>query len=123
VLVVDDEADMRGTIGELLRYNGYEVESVASGAEALLAVNNRMPQLVLLDLMLPGMSGIDVAHQLHAMNPALPILFVSGHAAPDGLKDSVPGVRVLRKPFQSDELYAEVRRCLDIVVRETADSG
>jgi DNA-binding response OmpR family regulator/two-component sensor histidine kinase len=113
VLVVDDEADIRGTICELLRYNGYHVDSVASGAEALAAVQGALPHLVLLDLMLPGMSGIDVAQQLQASHPGLPILFVSGHAELDLLRASVPHARLLRKPFQSEELYAEVRRCLD----------
>ena len=113
VLVVDDEADIRGTISELLSYNGYQVDSVASGAEALAAVKNGKPDLILLDLLLPGMSGIDVASQLRATHPKLPILFVSGHAEPDLLNAAVPGVRLLRKPFQSEELYAEVRRHLD----------
>jgi DNA-binding response OmpR family regulator len=117
VLVVDDEADIRGTISELLRYNGYHVDSVTSGAEALAAVRNQTPDIVLLDLLLPGMSGIDVANQLRAAYPTLPILFVSGHAEPDLLNSAVPGTRLLRKPFQSEELYAEVRRSLDAVRR------
>jgi len=113
VLVVDDEADIRGTLSELLRYNGYRVDSVGSGAEAVAAVSVEQPDIVLLDLLLPGMSGIDVANQLRATWPALPILFVSGHAEPDLLNSAVPGVRLLRKPFQSEELYAAVRRGLD----------
>jgi len=116
VLVVDDEADIRGTISELLSYNGYLVDSVASGAEGLAAVRDGTPDLILLDLLLPGMSGIDVANQLRASHPRLPILFVSGHAEPDLLNAAVPGVRLLRKPFQSQELYAEVRRCLDAAI-------
>jgi len=113
LLVVDDEADIRGTLAELLRYNGYQVDSVASGAEALSAVREQPPDLVLLDVLLPGMSGLDVAQQLRASHPTLPILFVSGHAEPGLLHNTVPGVCLLRKPFQSEELYTEVRRCLD----------
>ena len=113
VLVVDDEADIRGTITALLRYNGYEVESVANGNDAVQEVEREVPDLVLLDQMLPDMSGIDVAQRLRAEHPMLPIVFVSGHAEPDELRLAVPGVRLLRKPFQSDELYSEVRRSLD----------
>jgi len=113
VLVVDDEPDIRGTLSELLRYNGYQVDSVGSGNEALAAVRTQPPDLVLLDLLLPGMSGVDVANELRLTHPTLPILFVSGHAVPELLNSVVPGVRLLRKPFQSEELYAEVRRGLD----------
>ena len=113
VLVVDDEADIRGTITALLRYNGYEVDSVANGNDAVQEVEREVPDLVLLDQMLPDMSGIDVAQRLRAEHPMLPIVFVSGHAEPDELRLAVPGVRLLRKPFQSEELYSEVRRSLD----------
>jgi CheY-like chemotaxis protein len=113
VLVVDDEADIRGAITALLRYNGYEVDNVANGHDALQQVKRQVPDLVLLDQMLPDMTGIDVARRLRAAHPVLPILFVSGHAEPDMLRDAVPGVRLLRKPFQSEDLYAEVRRNLD----------
>jgi DNA-binding response OmpR family regulator len=114
VLVVDDEADIRGTITALLRFNGYEVDNAANGQDALHEVERELPDLVLLDQMLPDMSGIDVARRLRAEHPVLPIVFVSGHAEPDALRDAVPGVRLLRKPFQSEELYAEVRRNLDL---------
>ncbi|HET9207797.1 MAG TPA: response regulator, partial [Burkholderiaceae bacterium] len=113
VLVVDDEADIRGTITALLRYNGYEVDSVANGHDAVQEVEREVPDLVLLDQMLPDMTGIDVAQRLRAEHPMLPIVFVSGHAEPDVLRHAVPGVRLLRKPFQSEELYSEVRRSLD----------
>jgi DNA-binding response OmpR family regulator len=113
VLVVDDETDIRGTITALLRYNGYEVDNVANGHDALQQVERQVPDLVLLDQILPDMTGIDVARRLRAAHPVLPILFVSGHAEPDVLRDAVPGVRLLRKPFQSEDLYVEVRRNLD----------
>jgi len=119
VLVVDDEADIRGTITALLRYNGYEVYNVANGQDALQEVEHKVPDLVLLDQMLPDMTGIDVARRLRAEHPVLPIVFVSGHAEPEMLRDAVPGVRLLRKPFQSEELYAEVRRNLDQARRAT----
>jgi DNA-binding LytR/AlgR family response regulator len=54
-----------------------------------------------------------VARRLRSRAPELPIVFVSGHAERELLWTAVPGARLLRKPFQSEELYAEVRRCLD----------
>jgi CheY-like chemotaxis protein len=58
------------------------------------------------------MSGIEVARQMRKAQPALPIVFLSGHAERDILRIAMPNVRLLRKPFQSDELFAEVRRAL-----------
>ncbi|NML16870.1 response regulator [Azohydromonas caseinilytica] len=113
VLVIDDEADIRRTMGELLRGNGYEVLSAADGGAALSAYADFLPQMVLLDLGLPGLSGIEVARRLRQIDPKLPIVFVSGHADRELLWTAVPGARLLRKPFQSEELYAEVRRGLD----------
>ncbi|WP_157267388.1 response regulator [Azohydromonas aeria] len=113
ILVIDDEPDIRRTMAELLRGNGYEVLSAAEGGAGLSAYGDFAPQVVLLDLGLPGLSGIEVAKRLRALEPALPIVFVSGHAERELLWTAVPGVRLLRKPFQSADLYAEVRRCLD----------
>jgi DNA-binding response OmpR family regulator len=113
ILVIDDEPDIRRTMSELLRGNGYEVLSAAEGGTALSAYDDFSPQVVLLDLGLPGLSGIEVARRLRSRSPALPIVFVSGHADRELLWTAVPGARLLRKPFQSEELYAEVRRCLD----------
>jgi DNA-binding response OmpR family regulator len=113
ILVIDDEPDIRRTMAELLRGNGYEVLSAADGGAALSAYDDFSPQVVLLDLGLPGLSGIEVARRLRSRSPALPIVFVSGHADRELLWTAVPGARLLRKPFQSEELYAEVRRCLD----------
>ncbi len=113
ILVVDDEPDIRRTMAELLRGNGYEVLSAAEGGAALSAYDDFSPHVVLLDLGLPGLSGIEVARRLRARHPALPVVFVSGHADRELLWTAVPGARLLRKPFQAEELYAEVRRCLD----------
>ncbi|WP_051243646.1 response regulator [Azohydromonas australica] len=114
VLVIDDEPDIRRTMAELLRDNGYEVLSAADGGAALSAYADFSPQVLLLDLGLPGgLSGIEVARRLRQLSPLLPIVFVSGHADRELLWTAVPGARLLRKPFQTEELYAEVRRCLD----------
>ena len=114
VLVIDDEPDIRRTMAELMRDNGYEVLSAADGGAALSAYTDFSPQVLLLDLGLPGgLSGIEVARRLRQLSPSLPIVFVSGHADRELLWTAVPGARLLRKPFQTEELYAEVRRCLD----------
>jgi two-component system response regulator RegX3 len=119
VLVVEDEESYSDALSYMLRKEGFEVAVAATGPDALVEFDRAGADIVLLDQMLPDMSGIDVARRLRAEHPVLPIVFVSGHAEPEMLRDAVPGVRLLRKPFQTEELYAEVRRNLDLR-RQTA---
>jgi CheY-like chemotaxis protein len=113
VLVVDGDAESRGTIAALLRFNGYEADPVASGGAALDEVARERPDIVLLAPALPDISGVDVARRLRAAQAALPIVFVGGQAASEEARNAVPGAGVLHKPLRSDELYAELRRRLD----------
>lgn len=113
VLVVDDEADLRGAYGEILQEEGCEVAMAANGAEALsvLASLKEAPCLILLDLMMPVLDGYGFLARLRA-NPTLPpipVLVVSASEGP--LPDGAQGW--LRKPFRLDALLAEVTRyCL-----------
>jgi CheY-like chemotaxis protein len=113
VLVVDGDAESRGTIAALLRFNGYETDHVANGRDALDEVERELPDVVLLDPVLPDISGLDVARRLRAAHPALPLVFVGGYAGPEVPSDAVPGAGWLSKPLRSDELHAELRRHLD----------
>ena len=116
VLIVDDDAGFRGFVSVLLRRVGYEIAEVSSGSEALAHSLVDRPDLVLLDVNLPGVSGYEVCHELRdAHGPDLPIVFVSGTRI-DRL-DLVVGLLVgaddyLVKPLDPDELLARVRRHL-----------
>jgi two-component system alkaline phosphatase synthesis response regulator PhoP len=116
ILVVDDEDDIR----ELLEYNlskaGYRVTCVASGEEAVKAVGVKAPDLVVLDLMLPGMDGLDVCRELKG-NPAfraIPVIMVSARGEE---ADVVTGLELgaddyLPKPFSPRVLLARVKSVL-----------
>jgi CheY-like chemotaxis protein len=112
VMVVDDDADIRETLGDLLVDEGYEVESAAGGREALeLLRNGARPGVILLDLMMPEMNGWQFrAAQLD--DPALagvPVVVVSALSDVAG-RASALGVPYLAKPIDLDQLLSTVAR-------------
>ena len=114
LLVVDDDDAIRTTLARSLGAEGYAVDLAASGSEALEAARDRSPDLVVLDLMLPGIAGLDVCRRLRAAEQHLPIVLLT---ARDAVADRVTGLEAgaddyLVKPFAFEELLARVRVCL-----------
>ena len=108
VLIVDDDLDIRETIVELLRLEGHEPYEAADGEQALVRCRQLHPDLVLLDLMMPGMNGWDF-RKAQLRDPgiaAIPVVVVSAVARSRDL----PAEGFLQKPFGVDELLALVRR-------------
>src|SRR5687768_10713901 len=114
VLVVDDDAAIRSTLARSLGAEGYAVDVAADGHEAIKAARDQTPDLVVLDLMLPGLTGLDVCRRLRAAEHHLPIVLLT---ARDAVADRVTGLEAgaddyLVKPFAFEELLARVRVCL-----------
>src|SRR3954453_1592267 len=114
VLVVDDEPNIVDVISMALRYQGFTVESAANGRDALTAVADFKPHLLLLDIMLPDMEGFDVARRLGGERAELPIIFLT---ARDATEDKVRGLTsggddYVTKPFSLEELVARIRTIL-----------
>src|SRR6266478_4893776 len=110
-LVVDDELLIRRMLDRTLTAQGYRVEGVADGGAALAAVERGVPDLVVLDVAMPGMDGLAVCRRLRAKGLALPILLLT---ARDSVADRVDGLDAgaddyLVKPFAPEELLARVR--------------
>lgn len=78
ILVVDDDSMMRFNIAAYLEDNGYSVSEAVNGPDAIVALRDQLPDLVLCDLRMPGMDGLDVMRELHDENPELPVIAVSG---------------------------------------------
>lgn len=124
ILVVDDEPAIRRTLQTNLTARGYEVNAVETGEEALRRMAESPPDLVLLDLMLPGMSGLDVCRAIRAES-SIPILVLSARgeerakvrALDLGADDYVT------KPFGMDELLARARALLRRTPGTTVESG
>jgi CheY-like chemotaxis protein len=113
ILVVDDDASVRATIASALGELGYAVSEASDGAQALAAVREEAPSLVILDFVMPGMDGAEVAREIAAIDPDLPVIFSTGHAALRALRSAAgEDVRVLEKPFTLDELDALLRERL-----------
>jgi len=108
VLIVDDELDIRETIAELLRLEGHEPFEATDGEQALVRCRQLRPDLVLLDLMMPGMNGWDFrrAQLRDPIIAAIPVVVVSAVARSRDL----PADGFLQKPFSLDDLLALVRR-------------
>ena len=107
ILVVDDDYNVRATIGQALAALGYDVREAADGPAALAVVGRELVGLVILDYLMPGMDGAEVAREIGALDPDLPIIFSTGHAALRALRAAAgDDVRILEKPFTLDELEA-----------------
>ena len=89
VLVVDDEPNIVEVIAMALRFQGFEVQTAASGREAVAAVARFKPHLMILDVMLPDMEGFEVADRLGAQRAGVPIIFLT---ARDATEDKVRGL-------------------------------
>lgn len=125
ILVVDDDKDVAETIERSLRRTGYEVLVAYRGADALLIARERHPDLVVLDIIMPGMSGIEVCRHIRA-NPELeriPILFLT---AKGEIADKIEGFEAgaddyVPKPFNLRELELRVRALLRRTQRDTEE--
>src|SRR5713101_2245205 len=115
VLVIDDESAIRDSLRMMLEYNGYEFVGAATGQEGLALAEREAPDLVLLDVKMPGMDGIEVLDRLRAMNEALPVVVVSGHGS---ISTAVEATKkgafdFIEKPFASERILVSLRNALD----------
>jgi two-component system, OmpR family, response regulator len=125
ILVVDDEASITELVSMALRYESFTVKTAHSGREALDAVAAFDPDLVVLDIMMPGIDGFEVARRLRNGDSALPILFLT---ARDATEDKVRGLTLggddyVTKPFSVEELVARIRAILRRVKPAAASAG
>src|SRR4051812_30674506 len=124
VLLVDDEEHITELVSMGLTYNGFEVERASSGRAALEAVDQRRPDLVVLDVMLPDLDGFEVARRVRQAEGAgtrVPIIFLT---AKDTTQDKVEGLRLgsddyVTKPFSIEELIERVKA----VLRRSSGAG
>jgi len=125
VLVVDDEPSIVEVISMALRFQGFDVETAATGREAIAAVSRFNPDLMILDVMLPDIEGFEVASRLGAQRAGVPIIFLT---ARDSTEDKIRGLSgggddYMTKPFSLEELVARIRTILRRTGQAAAESG
>jgi CheY-like chemotaxis protein len=121
ILIVDDDKAVRMAIRVLLEHEGFEVIVAESGRRALEAVEAAAVNLVIVDIFMPGMDGLETIRAFHRCAPGLPIIAMSGFMfrdssapAPDflGMATKLGATRSLQKPFRPAELLSAVEACL-----------
>src|SRR5262249_31793582 len=115
VFIVDDDAAFRDSLNNLLRSIGVRVETFASAREFLSSERRNTPGCVVLDVRMPGLSGLDLQKRMADAGIAIPIVFVTGHGdIPMSVQARKSGsAGLLRKPFRAEHLLAAVQRALD----------
>jgi two-component system, OmpR family, response regulator len=114
LLLVDDEDNLRSMLDAALRHSGFDVHPVANGRDAIDAVPEVQPDLIVLDVMLPDLNGFDVCKRLRSSGDRTPVLFLT---ARDATEDKVRGLTLggddyLVKPFSLEELVARITAVL-----------
>jgi len=125
VLVVDDEAVLAEMVSMALRYEGWSIDTASDGASAISAARAARPDAVVLDIMLPDMSGLEVLRKLREQNPQLPVLLLT---AKDAVEDRIAGLTAggddyVTKPFSIEEVVLRLRALLRRTGVTTEDSG
>jgi len=125
VLVVDDEENVTHLVSSALRFDGFETVTAENGPDALARIAESDPDLVVLDVMMPGMDGLGVLQNLRAAGSHVPVIFLT---ARDTAGDRIVGLRAgaddyVVKPFSIEELLARVHAVLRRSAPDTARDG
>ena len=114
VLVIDDESHMRGLLCELLSIWGCEADAVSSGREGIARFAQGRYDLVLTDLVMPGMTGLEVAETVRHADPMVSVIMFTGSGADLQLHGRRLGFTLLRKPLEVQGLETAVKQALGV---------
>ena len=115
ILVIDDEASVRDSLTMILEYDGYECTVAPSGKDGLRALQRESPDLVFLDVKMPGMDGLEVLREIRQLDDAVPVVMISGHGT---VSTAVEATKLgafdfLEKPLSTERVTVTIRNALD----------
>ena len=124
VLLVDDETEFVSALAERLTLRGFDAEAATSGEEALGKINSSPPDVVLLDMLMPGMNGLEVLKRVKRDHPQVRVILLTGR----GSWDSIQGIRegaydCLMKPIQIEELMQVMTSALENKDKDPSGKG
>lgn len=115
LLLVDDDQDFRASARRILERRGLSVTEASNGEECLASIESKLPDVIVLDLKMPGLSGIETLREIRSIDASLPVIILTGHgdfeAAVSGIRLSI--VDFLQKPVDMDELAFRIRALLE----------
>src|SRR4029453_6674020 len=114
-LVIEAEGEARRSVGMILRYDEYEVLEASSGPEGIAMAERESPDLVFLDIKMPGMDGLEVLQRLRAANDTLPVVIISGHGTVSTAVEATKAgaFDFIEKPPSSEKLLLSIRNALE----------
>ncbi len=122
VLLVDDEEDFVSALSERLSLRGHDVLTATSAADALSIVENNTLDAAVLDVMMPGITGLELLARINELHPELPVLILTGHGA---TRDGIEAMRLgafdfMIKPVDIDELIKRLREAVTAARRNVS---
>src|SRR5512141_637785 len=115
ILVIDDEAEIRRSVRMILEYEGYEVMEASSGPEGVAMAERESPDLVFLDIKMPGMDGLEALQRLKAANETLPVVIISGHGTVSTAVEATKAgaFDFIEKPPDTERILLAARNALN----------
>src|SRR5687767_1900851 len=115
ILVVDDEAEIRRSVRMILEYEGYDVIEASSGPEGVGLAEKESPDLIFLDVKMPGMDGLEALQRIRAANDSLPVVIISGHGTVSTAVEATKAgaFDFIEKPLASERVLLTIRNALD----------
>ena len=125
ILVIDDEEGVRKSLRMILEYDGYDVTEAATGEEGVKLIEREAPDLVFLDIKMPGMDGLEVLQKVRHLMEAMPVVVISGHG---DINTAVEATKLgafdfIGKPPERERILVTVRNAVDTRRLKTENKG